>query len=235
MATTARLSGADLLDKINSIFEAFALPRWEALQLGDTDNGECRIIDMIDFTELGPRRIEMKLLVDVPGVGETTVRVRFGGRLVMVIPYLVVDQAGAHGSGASVALCKRWRVENGEWSYELPKGIEHVDPAEDAADPFDSPSHRVLGRIFGQLCIDSLTAAKVIPVGPFTVKGESEPGQAYILVAEVRQSFPRRKGDGEIVLLKWPQVINLIKKGRGITDLSTVAVLLRAAHIFKFI
>jgi len=230
-----RLTSEDLLKKINSVLSAYNLPPWQAQQLGNIANGECQILDMIDFVELGPSRVELGFRVAVPGVGEQLVRVRFGGTLIGVIPYLVISRLGGQETGGSVALCKRWRVESGEWSYELPKSVEFIDPSEDMASPFDSPAHRVITKIYGQVCADALTAAKVIPVGAFTVKGESAPGQAFILVAEVSRPFPRRKGDGEIVLVKWPGIRQLIENGRGITDVTTVGILLRAANIFKFV
>ncbi len=229
------LSQHDLLSKINSALSAFGLPPWEAGQLGSIDDGQCQVLDMLDFIELGPERLEMTLLISVPGVGVRTTRVRFGGSLISVIPYLVVSGLGTQANGGSVALCKRWRVESGEWSYELPKSVEFIRPDEDLCSPFDSPAHRVVAKIYGQQCTDALTAAKVIPVGRFSVKGESAPGQAFILAAEVARPFPRRKGDGEIVLLKWPNALSLIERGRGITDLLSMSVLLRAAGIFKFV
>jgi len=222
------------LKKINAVFAAYGLPNWEPKNLGDAAAGECEVLDLIDHAEIGPGRIEVSFRAVAPGVGETDINVRFGGRLVSVVPYLVMNRTdGQQTNGPLVGLCKRWRVETGDWSYELPKGIEFTEQA-NLVDPFDSPAHRVLSRIFGEICTDSLSAAKVVPIGGFDVKGESAQGLAFILAAEVRRPFPRRKGDGEIVLLRWPQILSLIDQGTAITDLATIGVLLRAARKFKF-
>lgn len=221
------LSRDETLKKINDILEAYGLPLWTKERLGDIEAGKCQIIDMKDVTEITDDRIEITVRMLTPYGVETDIRLRFGGTVHYVLPYLTVTGTNLEVQHY-VALVKRWRVEHGEWSFQLPHGLAYTERHSPAIDALESPSHQVLKNAFGQECMDSLSAAKIMPMGGLTLKWETRRCAAYMLVATVNKQFERKKGDGEIVLLKWRDVLSHIDQGKYITDLGTVAVLLKA-------
>jgi hypothetical protein len=226
------LSKNEALRKINDILEAYSLPQWELSRLGDIASGKCEIIDMKDVTEITDKRIEITVRMLTPAGDEVDIRIRIGGTVHYVIPYLSVTEKNLV-TNHYVGLVKRWRVEHGEWSFELPRGLVFKEQHSAETDAFDSPSHQVLKDTFGNDCLEHLSAAKIMPVGEMTMKWENRNCEAYMIIASVNQPFRRKQGDGELVLLQWHEVLALIDKGRYITDLGTIAVLLRAARSFQ--
>lgn len=221
------------LAKINGILAEYRLPPWKDADLGDLAQGQCEVLDLADLQELGGRRIALTLRVLDPLGGERRVTVRFGGALVYVVPLLNLIDGEDAGKGPMCCFVKRWRIEHGEFSYELPHALvpeEELDG--DPLDPMGSRSHRVLADVFGRECVEGLTAAKVVPVMTLRTKGESRPAEAYLLAATVLKPFQRRKGDGAVVKLAWDAVAPLVEGGKHVTEPASLAVLHRTLRMY---
>ncbi|MEY4745089.1 MAG: hypothetical protein RL272_1034 [Candidatus Parcubacteria bacterium] len=227
-----RLQRADRLKKINDILAEYRLPPWEDRHLGDAAEGQCEIIDLVDMAELGPRRVALTLRMRESGGAEHDVSLRFGGAVVYVVPLLNLLEGEDASSGPMLCLAKRWRIEHGEWSMELPHALVAEDDLGGATDALDSPAHRVLAATFGGVCIESLTAAKILPLGSFKVKGEARPAEAYLFAATVLKPFMRKRGDGAIVKLAWTNAAPIIEGGAYLTEPVTAAALWRALYLY---
>src|SRR5512142_1365836 len=227
-----RLQRADRLKKINDILSEYRLPPWEDRNLGDPAEGQCEILDLVDVAEIGPRRIELTLRMrEMNGVAHD-VALRFGGQVVYVAPLLNLLDGEDAGHGPMLCFVKRWRIEHGDWSLELPHGLVAEDDLGDPADPLASPAHRVLAANFGDVCPESLTAAKIVPLGNFKVRGEARPAEAYIFASTVLTPFLRKRGDGAIVKLAWSRVAPIVESGKHLTEPVTVAALFRALRLY---
>lgn len=225
------LSKADRLQKINSILTEFGIPNWTEGNLGDISQCIPEIMDLTDVREIGPKRIELEFLMSIPGGDEQRVRLRFGGRIIYVIPLLSFTHGGDDLRGQQCGLVKRWRIEKGDMSLEIPHGlIQHgLDPAIDT-DPFNSPSHQVLTSTFGSVFIESMGVAKVVKIGELLIKGEWRPAECFVYAAMVDKAFPRKKGDGQIFLMSWDKLVGLVRQGTYVTDVNAVALLTQAAQ-----
>ncbi len=219
-----------LLTDINGIFRSHGLPVWETKHLGSAEKGECQIVGLRNVRDLPDGRIEIEFEVIVPVTGPTAITARFGGPMVFVLPYL--GTTAGQNAGLKIALMKHWRVEIGEWSYELPHGFDPRPGDGTEFDPIDSPAHRVLERTFGDVCSESLGASRVMPLTDLRLRHEAAPAKAYLLVASVLRPFPRRIGEGEIVLLDWPQVMCLLRRNNFVTDPTARAILYEAAFLY---
>ncbi|HTM69010.1 MAG TPA: hypothetical protein VL426_06985 [Candidatus Binatia bacterium] len=226
------LSRQDRLEKINGILAEYRLPPWKDARLGDPAEGQCEVLDLADLQELGDRRIALTLRVRDPLGEERRVTVNVGGALVYVVPLLNLLDGEDAGNGPMCCFVKRWRIEHGEFSYELPHALVPEGSLGGTLDPMDSPSHRVLAAAFGPESVDALTAAKIVPVGTFRVKGEARPAEAYILAATVLKPFMRRKGDGAVVKLAWPKVAPLVESGKHVTEPVSAAALHLALRMY---
>ncbi len=227
-----RLQRADRLKKINDLLSEFGLPPWEDRNLGDAEEGQCEILDLMDIAELGPRRIELTLKMRETNGAEHDVKLRFGGRVVYVAPLLNLLDGEDAASGPMLCFVKRWRIEHGDWSLELPHGLVPEDRLGSPLDPLASPAHAVLAANFGDACLDGLTAAKIVPLGNFKVRGEARPAEAYLLASTVLKPFHRKRGDGAIVKLAWDRVSPIVENGTHLTEPVTVAALFRALRLF---
>lgn len=225
--TTARQR---CLQAINDVLAERRLPPWEDRHLGDPGEGQCEITDFIDAQELGPRRVAITLRMKDPIGTDREVTVRFGGTVVYVVPLLNLLEGEDADSGPMLCLQKRWRVEHGEWSLELPHALVAEDDLGDPEDPLASRSHRVLAATFGDVAVESITAARILPLGTFKVKGEARPAEAYILASTVMKSFMRRRGDGSVVKVAWSGILPILDGGKHITEPVTVAALSQAAR-----
>ncbi|MFC1703011.1 hypothetical protein ACFLZO_00935 [Patescibacteria group bacterium] len=231
-AYIASCARGECLAKINSVLETFNVPRWTDANLGFVNEGQCEVIDMLDMEEIVKgKRVRLTLLVRLPTGSSTSVKVNFGGQIVYVVPYLQMPAPRRGEPVNEVYLVKRWRIETGGWSYELPHGLVFIDGKKEP-DAFNTPAHEILTRSFGEEAVLKFTAAHVYPLGHLTLKGENARADTYVLAASIRFTFKKRKGDCEIVRLTLKQCISLIKKGEQITDVNTVATLLRAAEKF---
>lgn len=229
---TSELSRPDRLRKFNDILAEYGLPAWEERRLGDVAQGECEILDLVDMHELSPRRLALTVRMIDPAGAERAVTLRVGGTVTFVVPLLTLLEGEFAGKGPALCLAKRWRIEHGDWSMELPHALIPEGEGSDPQDPLASPAHRVLSSVFGEVSVESLAAAKIVPLGPFKVKGEANHAEAYLFVATVMKNFPRRHGDGAIVKVGWDAVESLLDGGRTITEPSTAATLYRALRTY---
>lgn len=221
----------ECLAKINGILDAFNVPRWTDGNLGVAAKGQCEVVDMVDMEELVEgKRVRLELRVRLPTGVHTNVKVNFGGKIVYVVPYLQLPSAKEGGAESDVFLIKRWRIETGNWSFELPHGLV-FDEDRDFDHPFESPAHEILTRTFGKKGVGYLSAAHVHLLGKLTLKGENARAETCVLAASIRFTFEKRLGDCEIVRQTLPHALSLIEQG-VITDVNTVATLLRAANKF---
>jgi len=227
---TSAPNRSELLRRINEAFVRCGLPPWTETNLGSVREGQCEILDLSETRLLANKRLELVFSVQIPGGDQERITVRFGGTILYVLPMLLVAHGEPDRHGLHVALNKRWRIERGGWSYELPRRMHYFSDRTKAADPLNSPAHEVLAKTFGDVCLDALGPAKVVSLGQLLVKGEGLPAEAYLLSATVKKPFPRKKGDGAMVLLKLAEVLALIDQGEAIVDLPSVAVILRAAR-----
>ncbi|HTK04000.1 MAG TPA: hypothetical protein VL500_00270 [Candidatus Eisenbacteria bacterium] len=221
------------LDAINDVLAENRLRPWEARHLGDPAEGQCQITDFLDAKTLGPRRVAITVRIRDTQGQECDITVRFGGAVVYVVPLLNLVEGPDAPNGPMLCFTKRWRIEHGDWSLELPHGLVQEDDLGDPVDPLFSRSHRVLAGTFGQEAVESLAAAKILPLGTFKLKGEAAPAEAYILAATVLRNFTRRKGDGGIVKFAWNDIGKLLENGNNVlTEPATVATIFRAAKNF---
>ena len=222
---------AERLRKINSILSEYGVPAWNEANLGDISQCVPEIEDITDVREIGPKRIEIEFSLSIPGGEQQRVRLRFGGRIISVIPLLTFVHGDDDLRGLQCGLVKRWRIEKGDMSLEVPHGLslDASDPIADAS-PLDSPSHRILASTFGDVFTDAMTAAKVVKIGEYLVKGESHPAECFVYAAMVQKPFPRKKGDGQIFLMQWDKLVNVVRQGTYVTDVNAVALLLQAAQ-----
>lgn len=221
------------LEAINDVLAENRLKPWEERNLGDPAEGQCLITDFIDAKTLGPRRVAITLRMRDWSGQDRDVTVRFGGAVIYVVPLLNLVEGPDAANGPMLCFTKRWRIEHGDWSLELPHALVPEDGLGDPLDPLFSRSHRVLLETFGPECVAALTAAKILPVGTFKLKGEAAPAEAYILASTVLQNFVRRKGDGAIVKFAWNDVAKLLENGNNVvTEPATAATLFRAAKKF---
>lgn len=216
------------LQAINDVLSEHRLPHWEDRHLGDQGEGQCEITDFVDAEALGPRRVAITVRMRNPVGANQEVTVRFGGTVVYVVPLLNLLDGEDAGMGPMLCLQKRWRVEQGEWSLELPHAHVAEDSLGDPEDPLASRAHHAFTATFGDVAAESISAAKVIPLGTFKVKGEARPAEAYILASTVMKPFLRRKGDGALVKLRWNTISPLLDDGKHLTEPVTLATLYRA-------
>lgn len=222
------LSRQDRLRKFNDILAEFGLPAWEERRLGDVSRGECEILDLADMQEIGPHRLALTVRMIDPAGTERTVTLRVGGTVTFVVPLLTLLEGEFATKGPALCMAKRWRIEHGDWSLELPHALIPEGESDNALDPLASPAHRVLSSVFGDVSVESLAAAKIVPIGSFKVKGEARHAEAYLFASTVLKNFPRRNGDGAIVKVAWDAVESLLEGGKAITEPSTAATLYRA-------
>lgn len=226
--TASELSRADRLRKFNDILAEYGLPAWEDRRLGDVAQGECEILDLVDLQELGPRRLGLTVKMIDPAGTERNVALRVGGTITFVVPLLTLLEGEFASKGPALCLAKRWRIEHGDWSMELPHALIPEGEGGDRQDPLASPAHRVLATVFGDVSVESLTAARIVPLGTFKVKGEANLAEAYLFASTVLRNFPRRFGDGAIVKVGWDAIEALLDGGKAIAEPSTAATLYRA-------
>ena len=227
----ASFARADCLKKINGVLEVFNVSPWTDSHLGIASQGQCEIVDMVDMEEIVEgKRVRLTFHVRLPTGTYKDVSVNFGGKVMFVVPYLQLPNRDDDAIN-QVYLVKRWRVETGNWSYELPHGLV-FDDGNDFSDPINSPAHEILSCTFGIKAVNHLGSAHVSSLGDLTLKGENSSANTCVLAAHIRSPFERRLGDCEIVRLSMRQTIALIEQGTKITDVNTVATLLRAAKKF---
>lgn len=230
--TVATLSREKRLTKINSILETYNVTPWVDSNLGIAEKGQCEIMDVVDVQDITEeRRVRLTLRVRLPTGIYADIKVNFGGKLMYVVPYIQLPDPRHDDPINEVYMVKRWRIETGNWSYELPHGLV-FDDGKDFSDPFDSPAHEILSRTFGAKAVNSLSAAQVMPLGELTLKGENSRAETCVLAASILFPFERRIGDCEIVRMELQQTISLIEEGEKITDVNTIATLLRASKKF---
>lgn len=222
-----------ILEDINGILADEGIPPWELNNLGNLAEFVPEVAEVTDHRKIGPGRIEIEFRMRIPGGEDQKVRIRFGGRLIYVLPLLNFCHGNEDLRGLNVGLVKRWRIEKGGISLEIPHALmpHDIDPAMDE-DSFGSPAHRVLASAFGDVFIESMGAAKIVKCGQFLVKGEWRPAECHIFTTMVQQAFPRKRGDGEIFLMHWNKIPGLLKQGTYITDMNAAAVLSLAAQRF---
>lgn len=228
----SELTRQDRLRKFNDILTEFGIPPWEERRLGDVAQGECEILDLVDMHELAPRRLALTVRMMDPAGTERTVTLRVGGTVTFVVPLLTLLEGEFAAKGPALCLAKRWRIEHGDWSLELPHALIPEGESDNALDPLASPAHRVLASVFGDVSVESLSAAKIVPLGAFKVKGEARHAEAYLFASTVLKNFPRRHGDGAIVKVGWNAVESLLDGGKTITEPSTAATLYRALRTY---
>ncbi|HSD12920.1 MAG TPA: hypothetical protein VLC10_05155, partial [Patescibacteria group bacterium] len=122
-----RLQRADRLKKINDLLAEYRLPPWEDRNLGDPAEGQCEIIDLVDVAELGPRRVALTLRMRATDGTDHDVVLRFGGKVIYVAPLLNLLEGADAANGPMLCFMKRWRIEQGEWSLELPNCLVAED------------------------------------------------------------------------------------------------------------
>lgn len=220
------------LSVINDILAEYRLPPWTDGHLGDPAEGQCEIVDFVDMAPLAPRRVAITVRMRDPLGQEREVSIRFGGAVVYVVPLLNLLDGEDAGSGPMLCLSKRWRIEHGDWSLELPHALVAEDDLGDPEHPLASRAHRAFAATFGEVAVESISAAKVVPLGAFKVRGEARPAEAYILASTVMKPFVRRKGDGSLVKLAWSGAPAILDGGKHITEPVTVATLYRALRKF---
>lgn len=221
------LSRQDRLRKINDLLVEFGLPAWEEKRLGDVSQGECEITDLVDMHELAPRRLALTVRMIDPAGAKRDVVLRVGGTITFVVPLLTLLEGEFASKGPALCMAKRWRIEHGEWSFELPHALVPEGEGGNPHDPLASPAHRALASVFGDVCVESLAAAMIVPLGSFKVKGEANHAEAYLFAATVLRNFPRKQGDGAIVKVGWDSVESLLDGGK-FTEPATAATLYRA-------
>ena len=222
-----------LLTAVNEILKMHGLPRITAERLGEASKDEAEIVGLSDFRAGSDGSLEIMFRVSVPNLGEREIAVRFGGSGCVIIPLLSVSQNG-EPCQAKVALVKKWRVENGDWSYELPRGRVTPDEHANLEDPDKSPVYRIISDTFGEECRQALDRAAVVNVGKLDQRGEAASLDIVFMSASITQDFLRRPGDGRIVLVPLDQLLKLLDDDLGkttrVTEVVTTAALLKAAR-----
>ena len=222
------LSRNERLNKINAVLNEFRLPEWTLANLGDAERGRCEILDMLDFAALDERRVRIRFLLRDPRRGDHEIDLAFGEPLTCVVPHLYASQSDAADRRWKIGLVKRWLVGATDWTYELPRASTHAEDT--SADPTsETAAHRVLAHVFGKDFLDALATEDVVPLGKFHIPGEFYPASAVMLRARVVQSYRRRSGDGELVLLATDQILTLSRSGKFANDILTSAALFRAS------
>ncbi|MFA6604244.1 MAG: hypothetical protein WCT10_05445 [Patescibacteria group bacterium] len=222
-----------VLEVVNKLLQQHKLPRIAIEQLGDASRGEAEIQGVSHYQILADGCLEITYRVDVPHYGEKDIPVRFGSSSCVLIPMFSVSQNGEPAT-SKVALVKKWRVENNDWSYELPRGRILASEYKLLEDPNVSPICRIIGLTFGEECRRALDCPVIVNVGKLTHRGEAASLDIIVVQATITKNFLRRPGDGRIVLVPREQLMKLIDedndKTTRITEVVTTAALLKAAR-----
>ena len=223
-----------LLGAINEVMNLHQLPKLPVERLGDLRKDQAEILGINDFRGAEDGSLVVDYRTMVPNIGERGISVRYGGSGCVVIPLLSVSQNG-EPSSPKIALVKKWRVENGDWSYELPRGRVTPDEHKQLEDPDASPVYRIMGETFGAECQESLGRAVLVAVGKIDQRGEASAIDVVLMRAEITRDFLRRPGDGRITLVPLEQLLKLMDDDLGkeptrVTEAVTAAALLKCAR-----
>jgi len=222
-----------LISAVNEIMRMHGLQKLPVERLGEAARDEVEIQEVNDFRTFEDNSVTIEFRTAVPNVGERNIAVRYGGSGCVVIPIFSVNLNGQDGE-PKVALVKKWRVENGDWSYELPRGRVAAEEQQDIEDREKSPIRRIISATFGEECLRALDQASIVKIGKLDQRGEAASLDIVLFRAAVVQDFVRRPGDGRIVLMPPDQLMKLIDddmdKTTRVTEVVTTAALYKTAR-----